>query len=364
MKDIGQKCTTNVGEKTCEMIGKNMGEKNKKKVCILYTGGTIGMVPTPEGYAPKKDYFSGLLDKIPQLKNPAMPEWDVVEFDPLLDSSNVAVEQWNYIGREILARYEQYDGFVVLHGTDTMSYTASALSFMLEGLGKPVILTGSQIPLSELRSDGQDNLINSVLIAAEGRAREVCIYFAEKLLRGNRSTKASSDQLMAFESPNYQPLATVGINIKYSKSALEMPAQSSQLKLVQLSSSPIAVLKLFPGMRFDLFEQIVSEKLSGVILETFGSGNIPSNDKALVKSIQRACENGAIVAVCSQCYQGSALLGTYAASNDLKESGAVGCFDMTTEAAVAKLYYLLTLGYGREKVKELMAWDLRGEITL
>lgn len=337
---------------------------SRKKICILYTGGTIGMVPTPQGYAPKKDYFSGLLDTIPQLCNQTMPLWDVVEFDPLLDSSNVAVKEWNQIGREIAARYSDYDGFVVLHGTDTMSYTASALSFMLDGLSKPVILTGSQIPLSELRSDGQDNLINSLLIAAEGKVKEVCIYFAEKLLRGNRSTKASSDQLMAFESPNYPPLATVGINIKYSKSALEMPLQEKELKLVELSSWPIAVLKLFPGMQFELFEQIVSENLCGVILETFGSGNIPSNDKALVKSIRRACENGAIVAVCSQCYQGSALLGTYAASNDLKSSGAVGCYDMTTETAVAKLYYLLTLGYDMDKIKEMMVQDLRGEITV
>ena len=186
-----------------KVLSFEMKNEIKKRVCVLYTGGTIGMVPTERGYAPKRKYFSGLLEEISQLKNQDMPNWDVVEFDPLLDSANVAVEQWVNIGREIRDRYHMYDGFVVLHGTDTMAYTASALSFMLEGLGKPVILTGSQIPLCELRSDGRDNLINSMVIAAEGRVNEVCLYFAGKLLRGNRSTKVSSDELMAFASPNY-----------------------------------------------------------------------------------------------------------------------------------------------------------------
>ena len=277
----------------------------KKRVCVLYTGGTIGMVPTELGYAPKKKYFSSLLDEISQLKNKDMPNWDVVEFDPLLDSANVAVEQWVNIGREIRDRYHMYDGFVVLHGTDTMAYTASALSFMLEGLDKPVILTGSQIPLCELRSDGRDNLINSMVIAAEGRVNEVCLYFAGKLLRGNRSTKVSSDELMAFASPNYPVLADVGIDIKYNQQALIMPAQAPEFKLTELRQVPIGVLKLFPGIQFELFEQIVSEKLSGVVLETFGEGNIPSNNRTLVSSIRRASENGAIVSVFSECFSGT-----------------------------------------------------------
>lgn len=335
----------------------------KKRVCILYTGGTIGMVPTEQGYAPKKRYFTSLLDEISQLKNKDMPNWDIVEFDPLLDSANVAVEEWVNIGREIRDRYNNYDGFVVLHGTDTMSYTASALSFMLEGLNKPVVLTGSQIPLCELRSDGRDNLINSIVIASEGVANEVCIYFAGKLLRGNRSTKTSADELMAFTSPNYPVLANVGIDIKYNHQALIRPEQADNFKLTELRQVPIGVLKFFPGIQFEIFEQIISEKLCGVVLETFGEGNIPSNNRPLVNSIRRASENGAIVTVCSQCYQGTTKLGTYATSNALKKFGAVGCYDMTTEAAIAKLYYLFSCGYSREKIKELMETDLRGEMT-
>lgn len=347
-----------------KVLSFEMKNEIKKRVCVLYTGGTIGMVPTERGYAPKRKYFSGLLEEISQLKNQDMPNWDVVEFDPLLDSANVAVEQWVNIGREIRDRYHMYDGFVVLHGTDTMAYTASALSFMLEGLGKPVILTGSQIPLCELRSDGRDNLINSMVIAAEGRVNEVCLYFAGKLLRGNRSTKVSSDELMAFASPNYSVLADVGIDIKYNQQALVMPPQASEFKLTELRQVPIGVLKLFPGIQFELFEQIVSEKLSGVVLETFGEGNIPSNNRTLVSSIRRAAENGAIVSVCSQCYRGTTKLGIYATSNALKESGAVGCNDMTTEAAVTKLYYLFSCGYPKETIKKLMTTNLRGEISV
>ena len=189
----------------------------KKKICILYTGGTIGMVPTDKGYAPKRGYFHDAISSIDDLKGEGMPEWDMIEFEPLLDSSNIAVEQWNQIGRAIRDNYDAYDGFVVLHGTDTMAYTASALSFMLEGLNKPVVVTGSQIPLCQLRSDARDNLITSVFIAGQGIVREVSLYFGGRLLRGNRSTKASADGLIAFDSPNYHPLAEAGIDIKIGR---------------------------------------------------------------------------------------------------------------------------------------------------
>lgn len=336
----------------------------KKRVCILYTSGTIGMIPTNQGYAPKRNYFATQLDEISQLKHRQMPEWDVVEFDPLLDSSNIAVPQWTAIGKEICKRYDAYDGFVVLHGTDTMSYTASALSFMLEGLTKPVIFTGAQIPLCELRSDGRDNLIDSIVIAGEGIVKEVCLYFAGHLLRANRSTKLSAEDLAAFASPNYPPLADVEINIKYHKQALHLPPQSERFHMTELHSASIGVLKLFPGIQFELFEPLISEKLSGVVLETFGQGNIPDHNRPLVDGIRRASENGTIITVCSQCYQGGAKLGAYATSNDLKESGAVSCYDMTTEAAVAKLYYLFSLGCCPQDIKRLMQTNLRGEMTV
>ena len=336
---------------------------SNKRVCILYTGGTIGMVPTECGYAPKKDYFSVLLNEIHQLKSPSLPQWDVVEFDPLLDSSNIALDEWNAIGREIDSRYENYDGFVVLHGTDTMSYTASALSVMLEGLNKPVVFTGAQIPLCELRSDGRDNLINSIIIAGEGQVCEVCVYVGGKLLRANRSSKISSEALQACDSPDYPPLAEVGIDIRYDESAMILPSRPKTFHLTEVESVPIGVLKIFPGFQFELFESMINSHLKAVVLEAFGSGNIPTNNRALVDGIRKSAANGTIITVTSQCHRGGATLGTYATSSDLVESGAISTSDMTTEAAIAKLYYLFSCGYNSDRVKLLMETNLRGEMA-
>ena len=334
----------------------------EKRICILYTGGTIGMVPSEKGYVPSSGAFLDLLRAIPDLYWADMPRWDVVEFDPLLDSSDITVREWNQIGRAIAARYDDYDGFVVLHGTDTMAYTASALSFMLEGLAKPVILTGSQIPMCEIRSDGRDNLITSLLIAGAGKVHEVCLYFGGKLLRGNRATKFSADGLIAFLSPNYPSLADAGITIRYNESAL-LPKPKGALKLQLLENIPIGVLKVFPGIQFSLFEQIMTERLRGIVIETFGAGNIPGDGGALLPIIEKAFHNGTVLTVCSQCPQGAVALGAYETSNALKRAGAVSGLDMTTEAAVAKLYYLFSCGYEKERVKALMEQDLRGEMT-
>lgn len=336
---------------------------SKKKICILYTGGTIGMVPTENGYAPKKGYFYDAISSIPDLKNPDMPDWDMIEFDPLLDSSNIAVAQWNQIGRAIRDQYDEYDGFVVLHGTDTMAYTASALSFMLEGLAKPVVLTGSQIPLCKLRSDARDNLITSILIAGAGNVKEVCLYFGGKLMRGNRSTKASADGLIAFDSPSYHLLAEAGIDIKYNVASLLSPSLKAHFHLTEFKQVSIGVLKVFPGIQFSLFESIMTESLKGIVLETFGAGNIPSYDDALLPIIRKAFENGTIVTVCSQCQSGTVTLGAYATSSALTKAGAVSGYNMTTEAAVAKLYYLFSLGLPRDEIKAKMEEDLRGELT-
>ena len=253
----------------------------EKRICILYTGGTIGMVPTPRGYAPRPGYLGPLLAAMPELTGPEAPAWDLVEMDPLLDSSNIAVGEWNAVGRAIFERYNDYDGFVVLHGTDTMAYTAGALSFMLENLQKPVVLTGSQIPLCRLRSDGRENLITSLLIAADGRASEVCLYFGGKLLRGCRAVKRSADGLQAFFSPNYPPLALAGVNIRYDNAALRHPAPEGPPALAPFDNVPIGVLKVFPGIQFDLFEPIMTRRLRGIVLETFGAGNIPDEHKRL-----------------------------------------------------------------------------------
>ena len=272
----------------------------------------------------------------------------------------MTVSDWNRIGGLIAENYDAYDGFVVLHGTDTMAYTASALSFMLQGLDKPVILTGSQIPLAEIRSDGRDNLIDSLLIAAEGRAKEVCIFFGGKLLRGNRATKYSADELIAFVSPNYPALAEAGISVVYNEPAL-LARQEGRFEFQPLEEIPIGVIKVFPGIQFSLFEQILTENLKGIVIETFGAGNIPGGGSELLPLVKKAMEHGSVITVCSQCPQGTVSLGTYEASSALAEAGAVSGRDLTTEAAVAKLYYLFSKGYTADEVKRLMETPICGE---
>ena len=332
-----------------------------KKICIIYTGGTIGMIRTANGFAPANGVLRKELSEIRDLSSPGMPAWDLVEFDPLLDSSNIAYEQWNQIANTIAASYERYDGFVVLHGTDTMAYSASALSFMLEGLDKPVVFTGSQIPLCELRSDGKDNLITSLMIAAGGMVHEVCLYFSGALLRGNRSTKISADGLIAFDSPNYPKLAKAGIDIEYHTDRL-LQSGADSLKVSQMKKARLGVLKVFPGIQFGLFEPVVSNGLDGLILEAFGTGNIPGGDDSLAAMISEASENGTIVVVLTQCPQGTVRLGEYEAGAALVKAGAVSGGNMTTEAAVTKLNYLLSLGLSRDEVRALMEQPLRGEL--
>ena len=332
-----------------------------KKVCIIYTGGTVGMTKTEFGYAPKRGYLTQMLKKDNEFNR--VCEWDIEEFDPLLDSSNIGVTQWNEIGRVVYEKYNDYSGFVVIHGTDTMAYTASALSFMLEGLDKPVIITGSQIPFCEVRSDARDNLLTALILARDAVVKEVCLYFNGKLMRGNRSTKISSDSLTAFGSPNFKDLANVGIDINYE--AVEDVRKHEELNLVTLKNNiPIAVIKIFPGISFKLFENILTEELKGIVLEAFGSGNVPGYDDGLIPLIQKAVNNDTIIAVCTQCIKGSVSLGTYATSNALKKAGAVSCYDMTAEAAVTKLYYLFSKGLSTEEIKAEMETDLRGELTL
>ena len=337
----------------------------KKKILIIYTGGTIGMKKTENGYTPVSGFISEALSSIADMSRSDFPAWDLYEMSPLLDSSNMTLHEWNKISEEIEKRYKDFDGFVILHGTDTMAYTASALSFILSGLDKPVILTGSQIPLSEIRSDGRDNLITSVLIAADGIVREVCLYFSGKLLRGNRAMKMSADGLVAFDSPNYPHLADVGISVKYNMPALlpDRERVQGQLRFAPFSDVPIGVLKVFPGIQFGLFEEIMTEKLSGIVLETFGAGNIPGSGDSLLPIIRKAFASGTVITVCSQCPAGTVTLGAYETSATLKAAGAVSGRDMTTEAAVAKLYHLFSLGIPKDEMKQMMETDICGELS-
>lgn len=332
----------------------------RKRVCIIYTGGTIGMARTEHGYAPQKAYIESALSEINELNSLDMPAFDLIEYDPLLDSSNISVKEWIKIAQDIEEKYEDYDGFVVLHGTDTMAYTASALSFMLEGLTKPVILTGSQIPLCEIRNDARDNLITALMIAGTYHIPEVCLYFGGKLLRGNRATKISADDLIAFDSPNYPALAEAGVRIVLNEKNIWKTGKG--LKLSKFEEHQIAVLKIFPGIQFEVFENILTSNLKGIVFEAFGAGNIPENHGALLKILKKAQENGTIIVVCTQCLRGSAIIGEYETSLGFANAGAVSGYDMTVEAAVAKLYYLLSLGYDVDKIKKLMETNLRGEL--
>ena len=334
-----------------------------KHILLIHAGGTIGMVPSESGYLPKEGFLETLFERIKDLSSEKMPEYTFYEMSPLLDSSDMTVYEWNRIGKAIADNYEKYDGFVVLHGTDTMAYTASALSFMLENLNKPVILTGSQIPLCEVRSDGLDNLITSMLIAAEGKCPEVCLYFGGKLLRGNCATKMSADGMQAFASPNCPTLAEAGITINYLPTEPLPKKESDKFNLCPFIDVPIGVLKVFPGIRFPLFEGVMTEKLKGIVLETFGAGNIPGDDGSLLPIIRKAFNSGSVVVVCSQCPQGTVHLGTYKTSSPLKSAGAVSGYDMTTESAVAKLYYLFSKGLTKEEIKVKMEENLVGELT-
>ncbi|MBR2879719.1 MAG: asparaginase [Oscillospiraceae bacterium] len=336
--------------------------QNKKKVLIIYTGGTIGMVETEDGYATKSGYLHRVLGSMSELFHSGMPQWELIEFEHICDSSNISIVDWSAMAHTIRDNYDIYDGFVILHGTDTMAYTASALSFMLEGLGKTVVLTGAQIPIGHARSDARDNLIGSIIIAGEGKVPEVCLYFGKTLLRGNRATKVSADEMEAFASPNFPPLATAGIEIRYID-ALVRP-RGEKLNVVDFAEElPIAVLKIFPGIQFKMFENIMTENLKALVIEAFCVGNIPQYDAELLPLISKAADNGTIIVVCTQCLRGKVQLGAYETSSALKRAGAVSGGDMTVEAAVTKLRYLFAKRCSSERIKKYMETDLRGELS-
>ncbi|NLP29695.1 MAG: asparaginase [Clostridiales bacterium] len=340
-----------------------MEDLMSKKVCVIHTGGTIGMLDTKFGYKPKKGFIKKVLTEIKKLNLSDMPDFDVLEHDVLLDSTNMSVNEWNMIAENIVDSYDRYDGFVILHGTDTMAYTASALSFMLEGLSKPVILTGSQIPLYLIRNDARDNLITSLLITSNYNVPEVTLFFNNKLYRGNRAKKISSDDLSAFDSPNFPPLGVAGVNIVLNENLIRNPGE--ELRLVKFNKNKIAVLKIFPGIQYELFESIITPDLKGLVIEAYGTGNIPDDsDGKLAKALRKLEENGTVIVVCTQCYKGSAIVGQYASSKELINAGAVSGYDMTVEAAVTKLYYLFSMDYDQDTIKRMMGTDLRGELGL
>ncbi|MGB2741644.1 MAG: asparaginase [Cognaticolwellia sp.] len=333
----------------------------RKRIYIAYTGGTIGMKPSENGYIPQEQHLTDAIMKMPDFHREEMPKFTINEYQPLIDSSNMTPADWQRIANDIKQNYDEYDGFVVLHGTDTMAYTSSALSFMLENLGKPVIVTGSQIPLSQLRSDGQENLLNSLYIAANYPINEVGLYFSNKLFRGNRSIKAYADGFDAFDSPNLPPLLEAGINIKLIQGKISEPL-SQPLTLAQITPQPIGVVHLYPGISVDLIKNIIKQPVKALIIRSYGVGNAPQ-DKAMLECLKQANDAGIVIVNCSQCIKGTVNMKGYATGNALSKIGVISGNDMTLEATLTKLHYLLSKGYSQEKICRLLEVSLRGELS-
>jgi L-asparaginase len=335
----------------------------RKRVYIAYTGGTIGMKSTGDGYVPATGYLEKLMNTIPELKSDILPDYQICEYEPLLDSSNMTPDDWLKIANDIATHYTEFDGFVVLHGTDTMAYTASALPFMLQGLQKPVILTGAQIPLCKVRNDARENLITALLIAANFKIPEVCLCFGDKLLRGNRAVKVDADSLDAFESPNFPALGTVGIEININWDLVLPPAKTRKpLTVNTLNEARVAGLRLFPGISIDIVKNFLQPPIRGLILQTYGVGNAPE-DLKLISAFNAANDRGVIIVNCTQCLKGTVSMEDYATGAALAKAGVISGFDMTLEAALAKLSFLLNQKLPVAKVKKMMQTDLRGELT-
>lgn len=343
--------------------------REKSAILLIYTGGTIGMKEDPSVGALTPFDFSQILEEVPELGKFAY-RIDSYTFSPLIDSSDVEPSLWVDLTTLIEEKYDEYDGFVILHGTDTMAYSASVLSYMLENLTKPVIFTGSQLPIGTPRTDGKENLISAVEIAAakdnDGHALvpEVCICFDNLLMRGNRTSKLNSDNFRAFRSENFPPLAEAGISIRYNTQLIRKPSSWDARPLFHKSlDTRVAILKIHPGITPQVVRDIVCSKdTRAVIIETYGAGNAPS--KAwFIDLITQAAEDGKILMNVTQCLAGSVNMDIYATGKSLKEAGVTSGYDSTTESALGKLFYLLGRFDDNSTVAQLLALDLRGEIS-
>ena len=340
-----------------------------RKILLIYTGGTIGMKQDPDTLLLKPFDFKQILQEVPELRKFNF-QIDTISFDPVIDSSDAKPEFWVSLARLIREHYDAYCGFVVLHGTDTMAYSASVLSFMLENLEKPVVFTGSQLPIGMLRTDGKENLIDAIELAADagpdGRpyVSEVCIYFENELFRGNRTVKYNAENFSAFRSPNYPSLAEVGIHIKYNTSVLYRPEQwGKPLRLHTDLDTRVAVLKIFPGISETVVRSVLgTEGLRAVVLETFGSGNAPS-DAWFLSALSDFTARGGILVNVTQCQAGSVDMGAYANGDTLRQAGVLCGYDLTTEAALAKLFVLLGQYPDNKDVRELFRICVSGEFS-
>ncbi len=341
----------------------------QRSVLLIFTGGTISMGENPDTQALAPLDSSQVLSYIPELE---MLHVNIssVSFAPLIDSSDMQPAEWARIAETVREHYDAFDGFVVLHGTDTMAYSASAVSFMLENLAKPIIFTGSQLPVGVLRSDAKENLITAIELAAAkdefGRSRvpEVCLFFEDKLMRGNRTTKRNTEAFNAFASFNYPELAKTGVHIKYDVNAICRTDAQQPFAIQTKMDTNIAILKLFPGINEATVKAILSiENLRAVVLESFGAGNAPSSEW-FYRLLKHAIDQGIVIVNITQCRAGGVEMGRYETSVNLQRAGVLSGHDMTLEAAVTKLMHLFGQTTDNEQVKRLMQTSLRGEISL
>ncbi len=322
------------------------------------------MRPSEKGYVPTSDLAGLIAERLPELSDLSMPRYRICEAEAPLDSANASPHFWYELADRVRVEGQDSDGVIVIHGTDTLAYSASALSFLLGGFDKPVILTGSQIPLCEVRSDAPLNLISASQAIATGRVSEVCVCFGRHIFRGNRTTKVKSTGLDAFASPNLQPLVEIGTNLQFA-SLGGLGAEGDRLGMVtpEFRDSKIAILRVFPGIPAGFIDAIVQSGADGIILSCYGVGTAPTADRDFLAALRRASAAGVIVIAVTQCQQGSVALNTYAAGSALAEAGAVSGFDMTTEAAFTKLHALLSLNVPPDQVTDLIQQNLSGELT-
>jgi L-asparaginase len=308
--------------------------------------------------------FPGVLQRLLRDQGNDLPHYTLHAYLTPIDSTNATPADWQQIARDIAARYHAYDGFVVLHGTDTMAYTAAALSFMLRGLRKPVIVTGSQIPLGAARSDAPQNLITALQLAVSDRISEVAIYFNQRLLRGNRATKVSATRFDAFDSPNYPPLAEVGIDIQWNLPALLPRAATEAFELPDYPQGTVMSLRFVPGMSAHFMRAVLDLRPQALILQCYGSGNMPDRDPAMIEMLARASDAGTVLVACSQALHGKVILGTYAAGAGMAGAGVIGAADMSFEAIFAKLHHLFALGLTPEQARKEFLRNVSGELTV